>query len=233
MALKRARGATLIELVIYFGLSALALGLIVSIFKVAQRTQQQTYSQYLVGGKLSSTIRLLRRELQATALASISVYPDDTGTGQPGLSCVSAYSEEGEFVVSGYGVPDWQKYVYYSLGNNGSLSRWKGSLPEGQVLPVPSVTLPSELGSDGSSIMPGLLPPNQDVGDFHSASPFGGFEVSFLRLENGRYTTTQVNPANSTDYENHTRLVQVTLRTYEERSQPDFSEITFRVCPRY
>ena len=64
------RGTTLIEIVIYFGLSVVALGIIVSMFTVAQRTQRQTYSQYLVGGSLSSTIRLIRRELQATAPVS-------------------------------------------------------------------------------------------------------------------------------------------------------------------
>ncbi len=233
MALERFRkgGFTLIEMVVYFGISVVALGVIVSLFTVAQRTQRQTYSQYLVGGSLSSTVRLLRRELQATALASIQVYPQDGGS--PGLSCASAYDSDGKFTVNGYGVPHWQKHVFYSLGENGSLSRWKKDIPEPNLLPVKALALPSDLGTDGSSIMSGLLPANKAVEGIHEASKFGGFEVSFVRRTDGEDTLTQVNPTDSTDYDSHTRLVQVTIRTLEDRSQPDFSEITFRVCPRY
>ena len=106
------RGFTLIEIVIYFGLSAMALGVLVSMFIIASRTQQQTYSQYLVGGSLSSTVHLLRRELQATALSSIKVYSD----GTPGFSCASAYDSEGNFSVNGYGAPNWKKHVFIGFG---------------------------------------------------------------------------------------------------------------------
>ena len=209
------RGATLIEIVIYFGLSVVALGIIVSMFTVAQRTQRQTYSQYLVGGSLSSTIRLIRRELQATALSSIV-----NQENAPGFSCASAYDNEGDFKVNGYGVPHWQKHVYYHLDTSGSLIRWNKDIPDANFLPTPSSTSPWLAGTA--------------VGDdIYEGSPFGGLELSYVRRENGQDSLSKTNPRDSEEYSSHTRLVEVTLRTFEDRSEPDFSEVTFRVCPRY
>ena len=224
------RGATLIEIVTYFGLSVVALGIIVSMFTVAQRTQRQTYSQYLVGGSLSSTIRLIRRELQATALSSIV-----NQENAPGFSCASAYDNEGDFKVNGYGVPHWQKHVYYHLDTSGSLIRWNKDIPDANFLPTPSSTSPSAVeASQGRSIMSGLLPAGTAVGDdIYEGSPFGGLELSYVRRENGQDSLSKTNPRDSEEYSSHTRLVEVTLRTFEDRSEPDFSEVTFRVCPRY
>jgi type II secretory pathway pseudopilin PulG len=222
------RGFTLIEIIVYFGLSVVALGIIVSIFAVAHRTQRQTYSQYLVGGSLSSTIRIIRRELQVTALSSIVSQQD-----APGFSCASAYDNEGQFVINGYGVPHWQKSVFYHL-DEGSLIRWSKDMPEGNFLPLPSSTSPSEVdASQGRSLMSGLLPVNQAVGEFYPGSTYGGLELSYVRREDRQDSLSKVNPRDSEDYDSHTRLVEVTLRTFEDRSDPDYSEITFRVCPRY
>lgn len=231
MKRSKSGGFTLIELIIYFGISALALGVIVSLFALAQRTQRQTYGQYLVGGSLSSTIRLMRRELQATALASVKLYPNPDGN--PGLSCASAYDQKGEFSINAYGVPNWQKHVFYHLNNDGSLVRWSKPMATLNFLPHATDTSPSAVESDARSIMSGTLPPNTSVANFHPGTKFGGLEVSFVRRNKGVDTLSQVNPADSKDYESHTRLIEVTLRTYEERSEPDFSEVTFRVCPRY
>ena len=228
MAMKR--GFTLIEIVIYFGISAVALGIIASIFAIAQRTQRHTYSQYLVGGSLSSTVRLLRKELQATSLSSIQVYPEAGDTG-PGMSCASAYNEDGKFSLNGYGVPNWQKHVFYHLDSDGSLARWTKVKAEQNFLPNRSDDMPSEIDG-GRSVMNGLLPANTEVENFYSASNVGGFEINFVRRNNGVDSLSPVNPSDSEDYETHTRLVQVTLRTYEER-QDNFSELSFRVCPRY
>ena len=54
-----------------------------------------------------------------------------------------------------------------------------------------------------------------------------------MRRENGQDSLSKTNPRDSEEYSSHTRLVEVTLRTFEDRSEPDFSEVTFRVCPRY
>jgi type II secretory pathway pseudopilin PulG len=226
MAMNR-RGFTLIELVIYFGLAVVTLGVVLSMFTLAQRTQRQTYSQYLVGGSLSSTIRLIRRELQVTALSSIK-----NEEGVPGFSCASAFDGDGKFTVNGYGVPHWQKHVYYQLDDT-ALIRWSKDIPNANLLPSPSDTNLANANGDGRSVMSGLLPANTAVGEVYAGSPYGGLEINYVRRENGEDSLSNTNPRDSQDYELHTRLVDVTLRTFEDRSQPDFSEITFRVCPRY
>ena len=81
--------------------------------------------------------------------------------------------------------------------------------------------------------MSGLLPVSQAVGEFYPGSTYGGLELSYVRREDRQDSLSKVNPRDSEDYESHTRLVEVTLRTFEDRSDPDYSEITFRVCPRY
>ncbi len=181
---------------------------------------------------MASTIRLLRNELQSTALASIKAYPESGGTTS-GLSCVSAFNKDGKFTVNGYGVPLWQKHVFYSLGSDGSLSRWQQVIDKPNLLPTPSTVDPSQLGSDGRAVMNGLLPPNKVASTYYPATKFGGFEINFVRRTAGVDSLSQVNPTNSNDYGSHTKLVQVTLRTFEDRGEPDFSEISFRVCPRY
>lgn len=226
MAMKR-RGFTLIEIVVYFGLAVVALGVILSIFTVATRTQQQTYSQYLVGGSLSTTVRLIRRELQATALSSIM-----NEEGVPGFSCASAYDNDGKFTLNGYGVPNWQKHVFYRL-DDGALIRWSQDMAEVNMLPSPTAIALAEAGGNGRSVMSGLLPANKAVGSLFEASPYGGLEISYVRREEGVDSLSKVNPRDSEEYDTHTRLVEVTLRTFEDRSEPDFSEIRFRVCPRY
>lgn len=232
MAVTKQKGFTLIEIIIYFFLCAIAMGIIVSMFALAQRTQRQTYGQYLVGGSLSSTIRLIQKELQATALASIRAYPTD-GTGEPGFSCVSAYDADGKFALNGYGAPKWQKHVFYTLDDTALVRKSKVFANPDTALPLASAELPSAVQGESRAVMSGLLQANKAVKDIQAASPFGGLELSFVRRANGVDSYSQVNPSESKDYDQHTRLVQVTLRTLEDRSQPDYSQITFRVCPRY
>lgn len=231
MALRR--GFTLVELIIYFMLSALILGLILSLFTVAKRTQQHTYSQYLVGGPIASTIRLLRKELQSTALGTVRAFPTETGSEAPGMSCLSAFDEQdGKFQLGDYGAPHWQKHVFYSLNSEGTLTRWSEELGEKDYLPRAAVKLPSERSSGGRAVMHGLLPPNKGVDSYQDPTKYGGFEIAFVRRDNGEDSLSYVNPTESDEYDTHTRLVQVTLRTYGDRD-PTFSEITFRVCPRF
>jgi type II secretory pathway pseudopilin PulG len=227
LTFREPRGFSLIELVIYFGLSVVTLGVVVSMFTVAQRTQRQTYSQYLVGGSLSTTIRLIRRELQLTALSSIM---NEEGT--PGFSCASAFDGDGKFSVNGYGVPDWQKHVYYQLDDT-ALIRWSKDIPNANLLPSPSATSLGEADGNGRAVMSGLLPAGKAVGEVFEGSAYGGLEINYVRRENGEESLSKTNPRDSQEYDSHTRLVEVTLRTFEDRSEPDFSEITFRVCPRY
>ncbi len=234
MEIKR-RGFTLVELIIYFFLSVLVLGLVASMFTVAKRTQQHTYAQYLVGGPIADTIRLLQKELQSTALTSVQAFPQNGGGERPGMSCASAFDSDGAFSLSGYGTPHWQKHVFYFINEEGSLIRWTRDYTDAEKdmhLPVRPTNAPSDHPGGGRPVMPGLLQPNTEVEKYQPATPYGGFEVGFVRRAGGAESVSPVNPSDSTDYPAHTRLVQVTLRTHGERN-PSFSEIKFRVCPRY
>lgn len=229
MAIRRMRGFTLVELIVYFGLSVIVLGLLFSMFTVAKRTQQHTYSQYLVGGPIASTIRLIRRDLQATALTSIQVHQD--ANERPGLSFVSAYNNEGTFVIGDYGTPRWQKHVAYHLNEKNALVRRTQEIADKDYLPRPS-TLPPSAMTGGRAVLHGLLAPNRSVENVQPATSYGGFEVGFVRRGTTGESIHPTNPAKSTDYPSHTRLLEVTLRTSGERDS-SFAEIRFRVCPRY
>lgn len=230
MALKKSFGHTLIELIVYFALSAAALGILVSLITVARRTGDHTYAQYLVAGNMATTIRMIRKELQATALASVSVYGSGVGAA-PGFSCVSAYDDNGEFRLGAYGTPHWQKHVYYLLNSQGQITRTTRDIPNKNFLPtLAPVAAPD--ASSGKVLMQDALPPNKAVGQWQPATSTGGLEVGFVRRSGGTETISTQNPRDSDQPAQNTRLVQVTLRTLEE-SGPNFMEVSFRVAPRY
>lgn len=228
------RGATLIELVIYFALSCAAGLILLSLFLLATRGGEQAYGTYLVSGNMATTIRMIRKELQATALASIVLAPAGATSG---FSCVSAYDDKGEFQLGAYGAPHWQKHVYYSLNAKGDISRWTANIADQNFLP----TLAPAAGvnpATGRVLMPDALPPNTAVGDadnkdpdrWQEAKPAGGLEVGFLRRDG---TVVAQNPRDSADPEQNTRVVQVVLRLFEKERGPNFMEVKFRVTPRF
>ena len=115
----RHRGFTMIELVVYFALSSIVLLTLVGIFKISNRSQQATYSSYLVGGRTYSALSVLRRDLQNTALSAIEAYPQKGSSSEPpGMSCPSPFGfsgdEKGQLQISPHGSPDWQKMVHYT-----------------------------------------------------------------------------------------------------------------------
>ncbi len=231
MALNGKRGHTLIELVVYFALSVAVLGILASLVRVARNTGDHTYAQYLVAGNLPTTMRMIRKELQATSLASVTVYGAQSGEA-PGFSCVSAYDDDGEFQLGAYGTPHWQKHVYYLLNADGNVVRSTQSMAEKDYLPTLAPT-PSPGGDGGGkSLMHDALPPMKAVGQWQPATSFGGLEVGFVRRSGAAETISRENPRDSTKPEENTRLIEVVLRTLEE-SGPNFMEIKFRVAPRY
>lgn len=230
MALSGKRGHTLIELVVYFALSVAALGILASLVRVARSTGDHTYAQYLVAGNLPTTMRMIRKELQATSLASVTVYGAQAGQA-PGFSCVSAYDDEGEFQLGAYGTPHWQKHVYYLLNGEGNVVRSTGEIADKNYLPS---LAPSPAGGSegGKSLMHDALPPMKAVGTWQPATSFGGLEVGFVRRAGQTETISRENPRDSAKPEENTRLIEVVLRTLEENG-PNFMEIKFRVAPRY
>lgn len=223
------RGMSLIELVVYCAVSAVVVGMVTSLYIVLNRTQQHTYAQYLMGSRISSAIRVLRRDLQATALSSIQAYPD-----QAALSFVSAYDADGNFTLGDYGSPHWQKHVYYNLNNKGELTRWASPITDKNYLPLPASSDPASVQGDAKGLTEGLVPPNEAVMGLHEPTPYGGFEINFVRRENGVDSLSKINPKDSEDFETHTKLVEVTMKTVEGSStEPIYSSLKFRVCPRY
>ncbi len=230
MAIKRnRRGFTLMEIVVYCALSVAALGVLISMVRVIQRTGDHTYAQYLVSGNMATTMRMIRKELQATSLASITTYGSTSGQA-PGFSCVSAYDDKGEFKLGSYGTPHWQKHVYYTLNGQGTITRWTKNIADKNYLPT---LAPNPVQEDnGRALMSDALPPNTAVGTHHAASSYGGLEVGFVRRNGNTETVVPQNPRDSGNPEQNTRLVQIILRTLEENG-PNFLEVKFRVFPRY
>lgn len=237
MAMSR-RGHTLIELVIYFFLSVAAGLIVLQLFLLAQRSGDRAYATYLVSGNMATTIRMIRKELQATSLASVTSYGSTAGQA-PGFSCVSAYDDKGEFQLGAYGTPHWQKHVYYTLDNKGAISRWTTDIADKNFLPTLAAAPGAPDASTGKVLMQDALPPNQAVGSskdpdkWHPASSYGGLEVGFLRRDNASETVVPENPRDSTEPEKNTPLIQVIVRLFEAERGPNFMEIKFRVAPRY
>ncbi|MFA5507636.1 MAG: hypothetical protein WC314_07430 [Vulcanimicrobiota bacterium] len=229
MAVSTRRGFTLIEIIIYFALSVAALAILYSLFTVLRRTGEHTYAQYLVSGDLSTTMRMVRKDLQSTALASITSQGAEAGE-EPGVSCVSGYNQDGELQLGAYGVPHWQKHVYYTLDTEGAITRWSKDIADKNYLP--SLAPPLVKDQSGRVLMSDALPPNTSVGQWHTGSSYGGLEVGFVRRDGAAESVVPQNPRESTDPEQNTRLVQVILRLLEEEG-PNFLEIKFRVFPKY
>jgi hypothetical protein len=224
----RSKGHTLIELIIYCALSVAALGILVSLITVARRTGDHTYAQYLVAGNMATTIRMIRKELQATSLASVTAYGQSGDP--PGFSCVSAYDDKGEFQLGAYGTPHWQKHVYYTLDAEGKVTRWTKDISDKNYLPT---LAPAPTQTDaGKVLMYDALPPNTAVGKWQPATPFGGLEVGFVRRNGATETISRENPRDSTKPEENTRLIEVVIRTLDDKG-PNFMEVKFRMAPRY
>lgn len=228
MALRH-RGFTLIELIVYFALSAAALGILVALITVLRRTGDHTYGQYLVSGNMATAVRMIRKDLQATALASVTAY--DGSTGRSGFSCVSAYDTNGQFTLGLYGTPHWQKYVYYLLGTDGNVRRASTEIVNKNYLPGLAPAPPASM--EDKVLMFDVLAPHKAVDKWQPATPAGGFDVGFVRRKGADEALSYTNPRDSTKPAENTRLIEVTLRIFEEKAGPNFLELKFRVAPRY
>lgn len=225
----RFRGFTLMEIIIYFSLSLAALGILVALVTVLRRTGDHTYAQYLVSGNMATTMRMIRKDLQATALASVTAYNGDAGYS--GFSCVSAYDTQGQFSLGDYGAPHWQKHVYYLLKSDGKIRRATMEITNKNYLPT---LAPAPTGSmEEKILMFDALAPNKAVGAWQPATPMGGLEVGFVRRKGATEAVSQVNPRDSAKADENTRLIEIGLRLFEEKSGPNFLEVKFRVAPRY
>lgn len=253
MAVMRARrGFTLIELMIYVGLASVALLVVTSLFVISQRTQRQTASSYLVGGRFASAVETIRRDLQATSLVSVQAYPNSGHRDEPpGMAFASAYAVDGpnqdSLVVNRYGAPDWVTHVYYSVVPHtrvtGQLVRWRQAMSSPDFIPTLPTQLPSAVASDDRHVLienvllPGASVEGVGTGGRMVMDQHGGFEVTFVRRRGGpdgeEYFSTE-SPRAGPPADN-TRLVRVVLRTLqnERSSTPNFCEFEILAHPRH
>ncbi len=245
MAMKRAM--TLIEIVVYFGLFALAAATLTTLFIISSRTQRQVYADALVSGRTASALAVLRRDFQATALASITAYPNASESGErPGVSLASGFNKDGHFSVNAFGAPQWDANVYYTLEPQtdltGRLVRWEQEVSSKNFLPQLAPSLPSSQGTKQHTLLENLLLPNKTIegvgeGGSYSSDEHGGFEVKFVRREGGPSGTESTSAENprSQAASGNTRLVEITLRVLRQQSSypPSLFVQTIRVCPRH
>lgn len=247
--MRKQRGMTLIELILYFALATAAGLLLWSLNNLLWGGQRAVASSYLVSGETEKAIEWIRRDLNETALTSIQVYPNAEHPDEaPGMSLVSnrAYQPEqkGRPLVNRWGAPQWDKHVLYTLersdaaAQTGNLVRWERELTEKNYLPVACNVLPSAPGrSKQKVLLRSLLAPNLSSADFGPSGSgvtdgFGGFRMQFIRRPGGSGpdTLSSVNPRRGNPDEN-TRMLECQLKLLQqEQSRPHYYSITFRVA---
>ena len=194
MALTARRGMTLLELIVTMALSSLILALLVSLFILARRSSAATMASYFLSKETETALYYLRRDLQQSALPSITSYPQ-TGPGAaaeaPGMSLATALDPDdiGKVRINDKGYPEWGNYVFYTVtregsGPTGSLVRWvqRGASPN--PIPEPTSILPSTLQSPSRVVLRQVLLPQQTLPGLQASTrtdQYGGFRLSFVR----------------------------------------------------
>ena len=243
--MRKTRGMTLIELIIYMALAVVACVLLWSIQNITRSTQNASMANYLVNGDTETCLTVLRRDLNESALAAVNVYPSSTAPSEPpGLSLVSSRAfggeREGETLVNSWGAPQWDKHVFYTLQasdeNTGSLIRWEKEIAQKNMLPVPATVLPSLDGREHEKVvLRDVLLPDRTVsgvgeGGSITTDKFGGFRAQFVRRvggSGGEEQLTEVNPKNGNPHDN-TRLMELELKLLQ--NEKSYYSIEFRVA---
>ncbi len=238
------RGVTLLELLIYIVLFGLVASLVAEIFVVASRNARQTAAAYAVSGQTDTALRIIRQDLQETALTSVRVYSNNNS---PLASMISAREMDterlqGKLLISEYGVPRWRKHIFYAY-NAGNLVRWEVALPAAEQNRLPKLAVrPTAIPGSARIIVRGIVAPRAVVKGLgagsYTASDWGGFRMQFLRRMGGpagAEVLVDVNPGlNKAAPADNTRLVEVELAITEDvGNPPNFYRVKFRVGPRY
>ena len=247
--MRKQRGMTLIEMVVYFALAVLAGVLLWSISNLIWGGQRASASSSLVSGETEKAIEWMRRDVNESALASVEVFPNaERATEAPGMSLVSnrAYDPElqGKPLVNRWGAPQWDKHVLYTLkaGEDpmtGSLIRWEKELARKNFLPEVCGVLPSAIEAAKQRVLlRDVLRPNVSVANAGpegtvTTDGSGGFRVQFVRRaggSSGAESLTSVNPRRGAASDN-TRMLEAELKLLQnERSRPHVYTITFRLA---
>lgn len=209
-------GFTLVELIIYMVLCLIVLGIVTFVFTYVSRAYSKASSSFDVQREFQTGVEQIRRDLAQASLGTITVYPSH-GEAQPGFSMLSALAEEqgigkttgrDSFELTRYGVPNWQRYVFYTLapraprpeevdtpfqGKIGNVVRWTYPIGSSSAVPYPIPTdiHPSSFASHEAPtrvILRGIILPDapQIKGMEHfvtDQNDCGGFQVAFIRQE--------------------------------------------------
>ncbi|MCE1246516.1 MAG: hypothetical protein LWY06_07730 [Firmicutes bacterium] len=230
---KRYNGFNLTELIIYLFILMVVMATILSIFLFVSRGYSRSTSAFGVQQEVQTGVHWLKRDLQQTSLNSVVVYPNaDHPNEPPGVSMISAveYIAPGDpatktrnMQISEYGVPQWQKYVFYTIIPNpynssdnfnprtAKLVRWEKQIPASTVIdPKPSDILPSTLQGIQKTVISSVMAPGtplikgiDHLKDNAKVLDYGGFRVQFVRNElEGAVLTEKlyyINPADVFD----------------------------------
>lgn len=249
--MRRKRGFTLVEIIVYSVLALLLLGLISSLLVLSRRNYEATSSSYLVGRDAEVAIRWLRTELQETALTSLRVYPSpDNSSEAPGMSLLSARDPSKGFTVTPYGAPDWSREVFYTLDGT-SLIRWEQKRSDSSPIPVAPTGMPSVTTGDKRVVLRGLAEPGTKLPGLGQLDNYGGFRAAFVRhdskgeIPSSRQdeSLTAWNPSQVTlgkdsrlSVKGNTRQLEVTIVVQTKSSatgKKSLAQLPFRVTPRH
>lgn len=241
--MRKTRGMTLIELIVYMALAVLATVLLWSLQKVTRTTRNATTSSYLVNGQTETCVDWMRQDINETALASIQVYPNlQESSEAPGMAMVSSRSfADSDLLTNSWGAPQWDKHVAYTLDVKpgelvGNLVRWERELDNKNLLPQLADFLPSVKGSGNSKvILRDVLAPDSTVprvgpSDTTSTDEFGGFRARFIRRiggAGGEEAFTWQNPTAGNPRDN-TRLLEFQIKILQD--DKNYYDLTFRAA---
>ena len=239
------RGYTMVELVVYTGLSALVLGVILTVFASGRGNFEAVSSSYLVSQDAEAALRWLKTDLRETTIGSLRVYPNsDSPASPPGISMASARNLNNDFQFSKWGGPQWTTYVYYTVDDEGKLIRW---MEEHDFKGVPLASNRKPESSDGREservILRNLVQPGDELEELGTMGERGGFDFQFVRYsDDGDEVLTSYNPMQVTSDDldeppegRNTTLVSllltVSMSNYRQRNV-SYVQLPVRVVPQ-
>lgn len=187
--MKRARGMTLVELLVAFGIIALAMTTVYNLFiQGAKIWQQSQIKVELQQGALLGTNYLVR-ELELTTSGSVTVYPDSSnnltynGADKDfiGISYISSKDKDGNLKYEeSTGTPIWQKFQIIYLDSQNTLRVSKPLYIHGggtkKLFPLQSIPAGIKLEREEVEVPPGAVFEVDPVRDKVIASNIASFK---------------------------------------------------------
>lgn len=113
--LRREKGATLVELLIYCSLLASAFYGIYTVFFASMQYYHATRSNIEIQQQLIGVMNQFTRELRESNLTTVCVYPTGSPTIPAGIVFESIRDSSGQITYQTTGVPYWRKFICYYI----------------------------------------------------------------------------------------------------------------------